>query len=838
MATDFPLHPFRFGRFVIDAGARQVLVDGEPAKLGARAFDLLVLLVAERDRVLSKDELLERVWPGLVVEENNLQVQVSALRKLLGPAAIATIPGRGYRFTGGDAPAPAATDPPAAAPGRLPEPPGELVGRSDELQRLVALCTAQRVVTVVGPGGIGKTRLALAAGHALRGRFADGAWQVELAPLGDAGRFGTAVAQALGLALPGRREPASEVVDALHGRRALLLLDNCEHLLDAVAPFAAALEAAAPDARLLCTSQEPLRVPGEQLLRLCPLAVPAEADDPSAAGHGALALFEARVAAAQPGFAIDAGNVADAADICRRLDGLPLAIELAAARVPLLGVRGVRERLDQRFRLLTVGARGAPPRQQTLREALAWSFGLLQPDEAAVLQRAAVFVGSFGLAAAPRVLGGDDPGALDEWAVIDRLGVLVDKSLVVVDGGEPPRYRLLESTRAYALERLQAAGELAAANRRLAQAMREHFEQARAQQWRVPQPQRLQRCLADMDNLRAALDAVAQAGEAGELHVDLACASAWVWAAAGLRLEGLERVARALARIDRRTPPLLEARLRAEAAALAFPHAGADVRASLERAVALFRTAGARADLYQALAGLAVVTALAGDGAASGAAADDAAALHDPAWPAASRWPLLSARIFHLHQAGRHAECHQACEEALRVAEAAGDDSLMRVALVHLEQSAAIQGRWEEAVAIGRELVARNRRAPFARAPGVVLGNLATALTMTGRLDEALGVAREAAAANARDGLLWNFLDPIALLALRRGRVREAALALGCADARNAWRGGQREPNEQRLRDQVLATLRQALPAPALRDLLSEGGALDEQAAAAAALQD
>ncbi len=835
MATDFPLRPFRFGRCVVDAGARRLLIDGEPAKLGARAFDLLVLLVAERDRVLSKDELLERIWPGLVVEENNLQVQVSTLRKLLGPAAIATVPGRGYRFTA--AAAPAGTDTSAAAPGRLPEPAGELVGRADELQRLLALCAAQRVVTVVGPGGIGKTRLALAAAHALRERFADGAWRVELAPLGEPGRVGAAVAQALGLALPGRREPAAEVVDALQGRRTLLLLDSCEHLLDAAAAFVAALEDVAPDARLLCTSQEPLRVPGEQLLRLGPLAVPAAVDAAGAAGHGALGLFEARVAAAQPGFAIDAGNVADAAEICRRLDGLPLAIELAAARVPLLGVRGVRERLDQRFRLLTTGARGAPPRQQTLREALAWSFGLLQPDEAAVLRRAAVFVGSFGLDAAPRVLGGDGPAALDEWAVIDRLGTLVAKSLVVVDGGEPPRCRLLESTRAYALEQLQAAGELAAARLRLAAAMRERFELARAQQWQVPQPQRLQRCVADLDNLRAALDALAPAADAAELQVGLAGASAWVWSAAGLRVEGLQRLAAAQARIDEQTPPALEARLLTEAVAVAFPHAGADLRASAARAVALFRDAGTRADLYQALSRLAVVAALAGDGAASGAAADEAAALHDPAWPVASRWPLLTARIFHLHQAGRHADCHRACEEALRVAEAAGDDSLLRVALVHLEQSAAIQGRWDEAVAIGRELVARDRRAPFASASGIVLGNLATALTMTGRLDEALVVAREAAASNARDGLLWNFLDPIALLALRRGRLAEAARALGCADARNAWRGGQREPNEQRLRDQVLAALQQALPAPELRQLLAEGGALDEQAAAAAALR-
>ncbi len=480
-----------FGRFRIEPAQRRLLVDGVPAPLGARAFDLLLALLERRERVVSKDELLDLVWPNLVVEENNLQVQMSTLRKLLGAQAIATVPGRGYRFVavvdgdaGGDAapasPAsPAATvstasaasaagPAPAVASGNLPLQLPPLVGREAELQSLRAAIAAYPVVTLVGTGGIGKTTLALAAATALRERWRDGAWLIELAPLADPAALPQAVAQVLRITLGGAGAAHEQLAGLLGSQQMLLVLDNCEHLLEAAGRLAAALATRAPGVRLLATSQERLKVHGEQVLELPPLAVPAEGEMAQAERHGAVRLFAERAAAADPRFVLDTANAEAVAEICRRLDGLPLALELAAARVRLLGVAGVRDRLGERFRVLTGGTRTAMPRQQTLHATLDWSHALLAAAEQAVLRRLGVFVGGFSLELAQQVAADD---ALDEWAVLDALGALVDKSLVAADGGEPVRYRLLETTRAYALEQLAAQGEAATTRQRHAQAL-------------------------------------------------------------------------------------------------------------------------------------------------------------------------------------------------------------------------------------------------------------------------------------------------------------------------------------------------------------------------------
>jgi len=464
---------YSFPPFWLSPSQRQLLRAGAPLKLGGRAFDVLAALVERRDRVVSKGELMDLAWPRLVVEENNLQVQIVALRKLLGHPAIATIPGRGYRFTlpimedGGDPPAARAESPtraPANGAGNLPvEAPG-LIGRGDDLRHLVDLMDRFRLVTVVGAAGVGKTRLAQAAAVQRAASVPDGAWWVDLAPLADGSRVPDAVAVALGLSLGASTDATLTVAMALRDKSPLLVLDNAEHLLEGVAVLVTRLRAALPGLRALVTSQEPLRIDDECVYRPDPLSLP-DGDAPEhIVASGAVSLFVARAKAADRLFDLRPDNQALVAEICRRLDGIPLAIELAAARLPLLGLEGLRDKLDQRFHVLTVGNRASLHRHQTLRAALEWSHRLLSAAEQAVLRRLAVFVGGFTLEAAQHLA--EDEAGIDRWDALEHLGALVDKSLVVAEGESSPRYRFLESTRLFALERLIESGEVNAVRAR------------------------------------------------------------------------------------------------------------------------------------------------------------------------------------------------------------------------------------------------------------------------------------------------------------------------------------------------------------------------------------
>ena len=545
----------RFGRFRLHPTQRQLFENDVPVKLGGRAFDVLWALVERRDRAVPKNELMQLAWPKRVVEENNLQVQVVTLRKLLGPAAITTIPGRGYQFTapldGAAQPKPPTQDPVEAAPPmtapltNLPAELQPLYGRNDDLARLSELIERHPLVSVVGPGGIGKTRLAQAAAYGARADFADGVWVVELAPLADPALAISAVARTLEVQL-GAEPKAVDFAATLRARRMLLVLDNCEHLLDSVAEIAAALRREAPSIRILATSQEPLRLPDEQVYRLGTLALPENVPVEVARHIGAVALFVARAQAAAPAFVLTENTLPIVVDICRRLDGIALAIELAAARVPLLGVDGLRAKLDDRFRVLTAGARFALRRHQTLRAALEWSHSLLTAAEQIVFRRLGVFAGTFGLGSAQRVASAD---TIDEWSVLEILGALVDKSLVVVEAGAEPRYRLLETGRAYALEQLADSGELDAVLRQHAAALLAVFDRSRDEYWTTTTGARIDRYAPDIDNLRAALDWAAGAGEA-DLLVALTGASSWLWRDVGLHAEGLRRCDQAI-RADR-----------------------------------------------------------------------------------------------------------------------------------------------------------------------------------------------------------------------------------------------------------------------------------------------
>ena len=448
---------YQFGRFELRPATRQLLVDGQPATLGARAFDLLLALLERRDQLVSKDELLELVWPGLVVEENNLQVQVSALRKVLGPDAIATVPGHGYRFA--HAVVLDAADVPSPPPSQgVPQPATTFVGRATELREVESQLEDTRLLTLVGVGGIGKTRLSIELATTVAGRFPDGVAFVELAPLEDPRSVVGAIASAMGVVPDSRRSLVDALLHYVASRTQLIVLDNCEHLLGAATSIATQLLRSCKGVKLLATSREALRIPGETVYQVPTLPSPH-----ATGGHapealrdfGAVALFVDRASALDRGFTLTSDNAADVAEICRKLDGIPLAIELAASRVRVMTVKTIAEHLNEQFQLLAGGDRSALPRQHTMRATLEWSYRLLSEPERSLFRRLSVFAGGFEVDAAQVVGAGNDVGTAE---VLYLLAELVEKSLIAFEP-QLNRYRMLEPVRQYALERLVAANE-------------------------------------------------------------------------------------------------------------------------------------------------------------------------------------------------------------------------------------------------------------------------------------------------------------------------------------------------------------------------------------------
>jgi predicted ATPase len=468
-----------------------------------------------------------------------------------------------------------------AGPGRpqprhnLPERLTSLVGRDRELDEVAKLLEQHRLVTVIGPGGAGKTTVAVEAARRLVvAGYPDGVWLVELAALRDPALLAEVVVAALGLedetAGPGAPTPpplAERLAGFVADKALLLVLDNCEHLAAACAGLVQRLLRGGPGLRVLATSREVLGVPGEAVWPVPPLAVPAPATDDEAgadgvvpevlAGYDAVRLFSERAAAADPGFALAADNAPVVAELCRRLDGLPLAIELAAARVRFLPVTEIAARLGDRFRLLTGGARTLDPRQQTLRATLDWSWELLAEPDRRLLRRLSVFAGDCTVAAAEAVCAGGD------GEVMDGLFRLVDRSLVVAAGGEPARFRLLESVRAYAAERLAEAGETEALEARHTAWFLRLAEQAAAHR---TGRRGLRLVDGDYDNLRVALDRAVAARDP-DTALRLASALGWYWWTAHT-VEGRQRLAGVLALADGQPPTLPLARALQAAAML------------------------------------------------------------------------------------------------------------------------------------------------------------------------------------------------------------------------------------------------------------------------------
>ena len=552
----------QFGRCLLVPHRGELLVDGVAVDLGHRALEILLVLIEARGDLVTKDEILERVWPGIVVEENTLQVHISALRKALGGDRdlLKTLSGRGYRFIGNITTEAGAEEPlpehgatwpvPLADGGRLsnlPAPVSDLIGRQSEIKAILGLASQARMLTLVGAGGIGKTRLGLEVARQLLPSFPDGVWVTELGTLSDPELVPVAVVTALGLTLAAGALSPERVAAALGAKRVLLILDNCEHVIESAARMAEALLRVNPLTHVMATSREPLRASGETVYRVPPLEVPPEDMEPAGdvSQHSAVILFVERARAADAYFSLDRHTAAITGAICRRLDGIPLAIELAAARAPALGVEALAARLDDRFRLLTAGHRTALPRHQTLQATLDWSYELLPESERLVLGRLAVFAGGFALGSASAVAAS---GEITPSHVIDCVVNLVAKSLLTVDlRGPIAHYRLLDTTRAYARQKLTERGELEPIARRHAECCRDMFERAEADSRTLPTAEWLAAYGREIDNVRAALDwAFSPSGDAA-IGVALTVAAVPLWTHLSLMEECRARVERALA---------------------------------------------------------------------------------------------------------------------------------------------------------------------------------------------------------------------------------------------------------------------------------------------------
>ena len=858
---------WRFGPFEADAAEHRLLRDGDPVAVTRKSFALLACLLSRPGRLFTKAELFATVWSGTIVTDAALSRVIRELRVALGddansPRYIATAHGLGFRFVALVSIDRAVTDPDehaaaadprgvalainaqsAAEPATLfntnfPAGIRPLYGRDAEVQEVVRLLERHPLISIVGSGGIGKTRLAHAVAHEVQERYGDGVWLIELAAVSEPSRVTATVAQVLKLTVRDQADALDAVVDALRGKGVLLVLDNCEHLLGAVSTLAEAIQSHDSAVRLLVTSQEPLKVREEHVYRLGSLPVPylhELLDADAALQYGAIALFVARAEAADPGFSFSAHNLEAIVDICRRLDGIALAIEFAAARVSLLGVDGLCRRLTERFNIMSGGQRGAPRRHQTLRAALEWSHSLLTDAQRAVFRRLSAFAGGFALESAQEVAADQ---AMDRWQVLDQLAALVDKSLIVVEPTNPPRYHMLETTRLFATQQLVAADEHASIARRHSHCFAALFEAAWAERWEATSAESFQCLQPELANLRMALDWSSRNDP--DLEVSLAGATPWLWLGSGLDAEGIAACEQAISHIGRATAPALEARVLSEMAQLGW-YVLSLKRALqvLDRAIALYRSSDDRVGLYLALARKAGFLASGGEVDLAHHALLEMETLETQTWPVRLRLERLIARVRVAWFDSNLDHFLATHEERYQFARAVGNERDRLLALGNLVNAKIGLGQFEEALRDGRELVDPFRRHGLAGAYlGYLLAHLAIALALLGRLDEALADLREATPALRAGAMMWRLLDLFALIALLRGSNVNAARLFGASAAIFTRRGRRRELSLERLHDAVAEKLNGTLSPEELKRLLTEGQAMSEREAVQAALPE
>ena len=720
----------------------------------------------------------------------------------------------------------------------LPSARNAFIGREHDVAEVKELLDRHRLVTLVGSGGVGKTRLALQVGTELLDRYPDGVWFVDFAPISDPEVVSSVTAQALGMSQQEGRRVDESIPPWLERKKLLLIFDNCEHVLENVASLADAILKTAQDVRIVATTRQPLDIVGEKLSRLDSLDVPHKVADltpASVIGFGAVALFVDRALLVDKSFALTDDTAPIVADICRRLDGIPLAIELAAARVKVLSIPHLAERLNERFKILTGGSRSALPRQKTLTALLDWSYDLLAPQEQLLFARLGIFAGGFGLDAATNICGGD---GLDEIDILDLVGSLTDKSLVVADtSGEHERYRLLESTAAYALEKLNASGRHDAMARRHAEYFRDQALAADERYGTCSTSAWLAGMEFELDNDRAALAWSLTQGNDAALGGAIAGALQWFWISAGLGVEGRYWIGLALERVSEAERPHVAARLwlalsvllsgkrkhdaaeRATQLYASVEDARSEARAQAQLAYGLWQTG--QLDEAKALIGEALATAR-----TFGDAPTVANCLNSQAMIAMGSGDVRAAR--------------ELFAEALAANKTLENETATAVVLNNMAELEFADDRPEQALHAASEALAIWSRG---KSVTYISGAHANIAAYRIALDDLAG-AREAAREGLRvarqaryEPIIAIALQHLAVLATLHGDARRGAQMLGYIDAQFAVLGIQREPTERLGYDKLMATLRETLTEDEIAQLSVEGAVWSEDRAVEEALK-
>jgi predicted ATPase/DNA-binding winged helix-turn-helix (wHTH) protein len=836
--------PYRFGRFALDPAERRLSANGVPVPLGETPFQILLMLVENGGDVVGKDDLISRVWGHAAVGDNRLHVHMNALRRIVGDECIATKQGRGYRLTlkvrsAGETPVQPIAK---AGGGNLPalwtakEGPTRLIGRQQELATISERLGSSRIVTLTGPGGVGKTRLAVLAASQNAGRFADGVWLVELAVLSDAELIPATIAAVVGVKTGHAATPLETLARHLARKSLLLVLDNCEHLTASVARTCETLLSAAPSVHILATSREALTCAGETILPVPPLDVPPEGqtDSKSLRAMPAVELFTERATNVSASFRMSDKDVATVARICRRLDGLPLAIEMVAGWGGLMGVESLEAEFQGPATSWVRAGHTVPPRHATLRATLEWSYALLSDIERVVLRGIAVFPGGFTLQAAKAVLIGNGVAQDDLFACIASL---IRKSMIA-KVPDAQRHRLLGTTRAFMLQKLSASGESDVLRRRHAMFVLETLRTASEDWESTGDADWVAQYGSLVDDLRAALGWAMQQNAEPEVVIALAGASWPLWHELSLRTEGQHWLSDAAKQLRHDTPPALEAQLRRGLGdVLSVSGAVKAAHAELTLAADIYRALGARHDLGGTLANLGYTSLSLNFMEKAEACAVEACAILENVGRPRTLAMAYSTRITIETRLGHTEAARRIADKAIRLCEVSGAErAAFVIAANHIEATLETVDP-ERAVSLGYELVARLRETSYSDILGFASGVTAAALIERGDLDDALVLARESVPLLREHGMLFWLFDHLALRAGLEGRLSDGALLAGYATDAHRRFERPRERIGARAIERLMGLLRATLSEREMAELVQEGAGLTEEQALALALR-